>query len=758
LAFVLLLSPAAVFAADADLAIYKSGPPTIVAGTDLLYDISVHNAGPDPATHVLVTDVFSLPPIGEGEAGAATCTDGVDNDGDENIDQGDNECEGLIYIGATATCALGGSTPTEGWVVCDLGDLAVDEWRNFTVKFRVSPGYYAKKEFFVLNMATVTAVETDPDASDNTELVDTIVEEVSDLRISKFVEPSETVRAGDTFWYTIWVDNYGPSAARNVTIIDTLLNSGDVTVQSCAFSVSQGGGAIEQFTCTTGPLVQTQFGSDIGTFKTNYLEPLTASTEGRLRGSFRLVAYTDIDVTNTTRVGSDTPDPDASNNMADVNIDVVPVADLRLSATFGGEVQVDGEYGLSIDANVALPAMPELPNYNYGGWHVTAGRRIAFNGTTTNEGPSPANNVMIEFKLPAGANVLPTTLNSNPEGDTAEGRCYTEPAGEPRTTVICQYDTLEVDAKAKAEFQVLIDPNVPDGTSLSIDALTRADEFDPGLMDNAVSLQFSVNNWADLGLTKFAIGAPIAGTQMHYELQIENSGPSVSHDLTLRDFLPQGMTFVSAFIDYEAPYAPTTPLPCGLTVGSNVLFCPLGDLPPTGSMPVMVFINVLTNSDVPKDTALTNTADVNLKDTPDPWPYDNVSQAPLTSLTRADLQLTKTATADIYAPSARMTFILTVKNKGPSAAQDVVVTDSLPPVTTATYVSDSGGCQLAGTTLTCAVGTLENGESKSINVYMLPKGKKGSVTNSATVSSITTDLIESNNTSSKTVLIKGGRK
>ena len=44
--------------ADADLGIVKTGPSTVVAGTDLLYEVTVYNDGPDPATDVVVTDIF----------------------------------------------------------------------------------------------------------------------------------------------------------------------------------------------------------------------------------------------------------------------------------------------------------------------------------------------------------------------------------------------------------------------------------------------------------------------------------------------------------------------------------------------------------------------------------------------------------------------------------------------------------------------------------------------------------------------------
>ncbi|MFN2426737.1 MAG: hypothetical protein ABR587_09875 [Candidatus Binatia bacterium] len=749
----LLLSPAVSFA-DSDLSIYKTGPATVVAGTDIVYQISVYNAGPDPATGVEVSDVFSIPGQGEGGGGAASCSNGTDDDSDDLVDQNDPDCEGLVFLGATAPCSITGSTATEGTLDCTLGNLAVGESTSFTIKFHVTPAYLAKIDLFVINQATVSANETDPDLTDNSYEVETAVEEVSDLRITKLVEPGDSIHAGEVIYYTIWVDNYGPSAARNVTILDAVLSSGDISIQSCAFSVSQGGGAITQFTCTTGPLVQTQFGSDIGTFKTDFLYPLTPSSLGRLRASFRMVANTEIHITNTVRVTSDTFDPAVDNNYADVFLDVVPVADLATSAVFSGEVQVSGQPGLVVPTGGALPPMPEAPNYNSSGNNVTAGRRIEFTGSTTNAGPSPASNTMLEFLLPAGTSVLADSLNPNPSGATATGSCYTEPAGETRRRVICVYETLEVGDTAAARFQLLVDHAVPAGTQSSIDFVSSSDEFDPALNNNVGGRLFNVNNRADLSLQKFAIGSAVAGEVFHYEIQIDNNGPSTAHDVLLRDFLPADVTFVDAYIDNEG--LPSPPLPCGVTSGSNALFCSLGDIPPTGAAPMLVFVNVRIDSDLADGTVLINSADVFISDTTDPVPGDNVDSADKVVTTLADVGIVKTADADIFSPSSRVTFILTVTNTGPSTAHDVEVIDSLPPAKGAEYLFDSGGCALAGTTLTCPVGTLVDGETRSFNVYMLIKGNKGKVTNTATVSSSTNDLNSDNNTSFKTVLVKGG--
>jgi hypothetical protein len=169
-------------------------------------------------------------------------------------------------------------------------------------------------------------------------------------------------------------------------ISDTLLSSGRVSIQSCAFSVSQGGGAITQFTCTTGNLVSTQFGTDIGTFSTNFLEPRSPDSQGRLRASFRLVANQDIDVSNTVRVTSDTPELDYSNNQAEVFLSVIAVADLQAFSVFGAEVQTNGLPGNIFNSNVITP-MPDPACCSFGArW--AAGRRIQWDTTVLNAGPA----------------------------------------------------------------------------------------------------------------------------------------------------------------------------------------------------------------------------------------------------------------------------------------------------------------------------------------------------------------------------------
>jgi len=123
---------------------------------------------------------------------------------------------------------------------------------------------------------------------------------------------------------------------------------------------------------------------------------------------------------------------------------------------------------------------------------------------------------------------------------------------------------------------------------------------------------------------------------------------------------------------------------------------------------------------------------------------------------RADLAIVKTADATTYPPSSVMTFTVRVTNNGPSDAQAVEVTDNLPGVGRAEYLSDTAGCQLQGNQLRCELGALGVGESRSFDVLMTASGTGGAVVNTARVSGATTDPTPGNNDALLTVTIQAG--
>jgi uncharacterized repeat protein (TIGR01451 family) len=161
-------------------------------------------------------------------------------------------------------------------------------------------------------------------------------------------------------------------------------------------------------------------------------------------------------------------------------------------------------------------------------------------------------------------------------------------------------------------------------------------------------------------------------------------------------------------------------------------------------MTVVVHVN-------PGDHRLvTNEATV-ASDVLDPDLSNNTASA-TTTVRIADLGIVKSSDADTYKPSSQITYKLTVVNNGPGDAANVVVTDPLPLGANDRVAVLDSTCTLAGPTATCNLGTMAPLTSRSVTIAIVPKGKTGSISNTATVSSSTFDPIPSNNTSTRVVL------
>lgn len=122
----------------ADLVLQKSDSPDPVApGGTLTYTISVTNAGPDPATNVVVTD--DLP-------------------------------TGIDFVSATASA---GSCDTKGRkVTCNLGTVANAGSLTVTIKTTVKQNF---KDPGITNTASVASDTADPQASNNSDTETTTV-------------------------------------------------------------------------------------------------------------------------------------------------------------------------------------------------------------------------------------------------------------------------------------------------------------------------------------------------------------------------------------------------------------------------------------------------------------------------------------------------------------------------------------------------------------------------------------------------------
>jgi len=121
---------------------------------------------------------------------------------------------------------------------------------------------------------------------------------------------------------------------------------------------------------------------------------------------------------------------------------------------------------------------------------------------------------------------------------------------------------------------------------------------------------------------------------------------------------------------------------------------------------------------------------------------------------KADLGIVKTASAGSVPLGSTLTYVLTITNLGTHAAQQVVVSDPLPPE--ATYISGvSPGWNVTQSNgvLTATTASLPVGATAAIAVTVEAPSVAGDITNTATVTSSTLDPNPANNTSTVTTTV-----
>jgi uncharacterized repeat protein (TIGR01451 family) len=145
--------------------------------------------------------------------------------------------------------------------------------------------------------------------------------------------------------------------------------------------------------------------------------------------------------------------------------------------------------------------------------------------------------------------------------------------------------------------------------------------------------------------------------------------------------------------------------------------------------------------------SLTNRASVT-SNVSDPDSTNDSASADTTVNPSADLSLSKSDAPDPAQVGQLLTYTLTAQNHGPSSATGATVTDTLP--TGVSYVSatpSQGSCSQSSGTVTCALGTIANGASASVDIKVTPQNE-GSLTNQASVRSDVTDPDPSNDSAS----------
>ncbi|MEW6028569.1 MAG: right-handed parallel beta-helix repeat-containing protein [Chloroflexota bacterium] len=123
----------------------------------------------------------------------------------------------------------------------------------------------------------------------------------------------------------------------------------------------------------------------------------------------------------------------------------------------------------------------------------------------------------------------------------------------------------------------------------------------------------------------------------------------------------------------------------------------------------------------------------------------------------ADLSVTKSEDVDPVIVGQPLTYTVAVTNNGPDAAENVVVSDTLPSgVTYDSATATQGSCVIAFPLLECQIGTMNPGDSVTVTIHVTPN-EGGTMTNHVAVASDTNDPDTGNNSDSEdtTVIATG---
>ncbi len=653
------------FAVDVQISQLTDTPDPAIRGGQITYSIFVENNADDTAHNVALT--FPLP-----------------------------DTTSFVSV-SDARCSHNGSTP--GTVTCTFGDLVGTLIGGPVIQVDTVIRTSGDTGSTINVTGTIITSDTDTNPGNDTATQNTTIDDGADLVVAKADSPDPVI-AGGNVTYTIAVTNNGPNNASSITVTDTLpTNMTYQSVSGSGWSCSRVGQVV---TCTRVTI-------PAGSPPPTTAPPITLV--GRVTGAITGT------ITNTVTVSAATGDPDTNNNTTTQNTEVTLGTDQSITKVTVGA--------------------------------VIGGQTATFTLRPRNNGPYPADNVVVTDTLPVGF----TYINATGTGWSCTA------VGQDITCTRTQYavgatNNISVQATAPAS-----------GTGITNTTVITATTPDPNLSNNTGSVTFNiVPDGANLSISKTKTPNPVAqGSNITSTIRVTNNGPrATSGTLTITDTLSAGETYVSGSgTSWSCSHNGVNP---GGVVTCTYSATPLAS---GASTSVLTVITTATNAG-----DLTNNAcATDVGGQPDGVSGNNCASGTVTSTAaRADLTIAKSADAGgdgnttLSVSENTITYTITVPNNGPDASTGVVVTDTiagyysgLSGTTSVTFpVAPTHGfsCSHLNGTVTCTGGSIPNGETATITIAVTRPLLDGPLTNTATVNStLVGDPDRTNNSAQATVII-----
>jgi large repetitive protein len=518
--------------ATASLTIDKTGPVEIIAGSKINYSLLIGNQGPSDALNVKVTDVlpaglsgaeysidggnnwiswtgtYTRPTLSAGsdfevqlrantlgslpngqvitndaKVSSPTATSEVGDDAVTTVKTSADlvmlktRAAGVVLAGQniqyTLTVTNLGPSNAQNVVVTDIlpanltfvsalpgsGIWLSPNWTidvlnagataNMQLIARVNAG--VANGTIILNEASVTSNTSDPIASNNADDVSVSVNTETDLSIANAVD-EDTPDVGSEVVFTIRVTNQGPSNATAVAVNDLL---------STGFTyVSHSGGTYDSANDVW----------TVGNMSIGNTAQLTLTARVNPSGNY----------TTTSVVGGNENDPELTNNVVSVSVVPRPIA------------------------NLALVKTVNVPNQS-------VGQDVVFSIAVTNNGPSNATNVRVNYNPPTGFSYQ---SHSTVAGSYNSGTGIWSVGNLNSGSTV----TLQITAEVKAT-----GPYVGS-------AVASANEFDPVTSNNSAVAGISVIQAVDDNFNANPINGFIGGTAGNVLLNDRLQGLEVDDD------------------------------------------------------------------------------------------------------------------------------------------------------------------------------------------------------------------------------------
>jgi uncharacterized repeat protein (TIGR01451 family) len=751
-----------------DLTIAKSGDPDpAIAGAVLTYSLVVTNSGGFPAANVVVTDALPA------ETTVVTAT----------------ASQGSCVLGSTVTCTL--------------GTLAADTTASIVIEVLVD----ASAEGPLLNRAATSTDTSESDEGNNDVELSTTVNKSADMSIGKAANPDPAL-AGGLLTYSLVVKNGGPSDATGITVADTLPVSTTFVsasvIQEAAIVHTIDTSLWDPFSPDPAGITYVPSADSLMVSDSELDEPPFKRDdnlfESSRQGVLANVASTSAYSKEPNGLAYD-PDTDTLfvSDDAVAEVHVVQRSSNSLlgsfsTSAFGNVIpeglaydthrnhlySIDGRFGnravFDISPGVGGDFLPpgDVISFSLQSKGISDPEGIAYNPETQTLWIGDHSRARVIETTTAGTvlrqiNFTPDTIrvsgltiapsSANPDvlslyitdrgvdnnipGGTIfenDGKIYemvfpsaSSPGGsctEDAAVVDCDLD--DIPAGDWALISIVVRVDLLASGFLTNTATVSAATPDGNGSNNSHTLTTPITTTADLSLTKFDDPDPVAaGERLTYTLVVSNSGPSIASAVKLEDTLPPSTT-ISSTLSSHLPGCDDKPN----------LECLLGDILPGTQATVTVIVDVAAGA----PPSITNGAEVSSL-TFDDFLANNFVTQTTTVTTSADLAIAKASWPNSATPGETLTYTLVVTNLGPSDAQGVVLTDTLPGGVSLISATPSQGTGCStGSAPTCTLGLIPLNTTASVTIVVsVTSSVSTTLSNTVDVAATTTDPFPENN-------------